>query len=410
MQKDCRLACVRPFGNATGFVLHSRYDCAMINLDHVKKVILDVCFQPVDLEAPNLEPDAVLRLGDDPDLFDPARNGPPQQGEPKIRLYDDVTVWPAQSVAHRGESIAFDTFIDEARVAHLGKLNALRYYPTWQQDGWVTTIESVYPMENHYHFLVDSLPRVWALHHPALRDTPITLYLTRPLSSEKRELLRVLLPSNVSLQKTHRFTRLHVNRYIHLPYLSKDRIGYNPDKTETSGGFIPQEYLDYFRGHMLQRAESAPGPSPKRIFVSRRGASMRRLINEKEVVDFLEERGFVTVRPEEYGLAEQARLFDSARVVVAQHGAALANLMYMRGGAVVEIFSSSDTPQYYEQCARTLGLRYEPVTLGRGWKNADAHLPVDRLAQALDAVSAERTGGIEGGVSREQPAESDEME
>ena len=364
----------------------------MINLDHVKKVILDVCFQPVDLEAPNLGPDAVLGLGDDPNLFDPARNGPPQQGDPKIHLYDDVTIWPAQSVAHREGSIAFDTFIAEARVAHLGKLNALRHYPTWQQDGWVATIESVYPTENYYHFLVDSLPRVWALHHPVLRNVPITLYLTRPLSSEKRRLLRALLPSNVSLRKTHRFTRLHVDRYVHLPYLSKDRVGHNPDQTETSGGFIPQEYLDYFRKHMLQRARSASGPFPKRIFVSRRGASMRRLMNEKEVVDFLEGRGFVTVRPEEYSLAEQAHLFDSARVVVAQHGAALANLMYMREGAVVEIFSSSDTPQHYEQCARTLDLRYEPITLGRGWKNADALLPVDRLAQALDAVCTAGAG------------------
>jgi hypothetical protein len=380
----------------------------MINLDHIKKAILDVCFRPVDLEVPNLKPDVVLRLGDDPELFDSTQNAPPQQGDPKIRLYDDVIIWPAQSVAHRGGSIAFDTFIDDERVAHLEKLNALRHYPTWQQDGWVATIESVYPTENYYHFLVDSLPRVWALHHPVLRNVPITLYLTRPLSSEKRRLLCALLPSNVSLRKTHRFTRLHVDRYVHLPYLSKDRVGHNPDQTETSGGFIPQEYLDYFRKHMLQRAKSASGPFPERIFVSRRGASMRRLKNEKEVVDFLEERGFVTVRPEEYSLAEQARLFDSARVVVAQHGAALANLMYMREGAVVEIFSSSDTPQHYEQFARTLDLRYEPITLGRGWKNADALLPVDRLAQALDAVCTARSGDREG-VSCEQPAKPEEM-
>jgi len=362
----------------------------MINLDLVKKAILDFCFQPLDLNTSNLEPDTVLRLGDNPSLFNPNRNSDPQQGDPSIQVYDDVTIWPAQSVAHRGEAIAFDTFIDEARIAHLGKLNALRRYPTWQKGGWVTTIESVYPTENYYHFLIDSLPRVWALRHPALRDVPITLYLTRPLVPEKKDLLRALLPSNVSLKKAHRFSRLHVDRYIHLPYLSRDRTGHNEERVETSGGFIPQEYLDFFRDHMLQKLTGESGSDFDRLYITRRGANMRRLKNEDEVIDFLQEHGFVSIRPEEYGLAEQAQLFDSAQVVVAQHGAALANLIYMRDGAVIEIFSSSDTPQYYGQCARTLGLQYERITLNRGWKNADAHLPLHKLENALAKIGLGR--------------------
>lgn len=362
----------------------------MTKLDAVKKAVLDFCFRPVDLEGRDeLRPESTLRLGDDPDLFHPSRNAPPQQGDPAIHTYEDVVVWPAQSVAQRNGALAFDTFIDEARVEHLANLDALRRYPTFQHDGWATTIESVYPTGNYYHFLVDSLPRVWVLRHPTLRDVPITLFLTRPLSPEKKELLRSLLPGNVSIQKTHRFTRVHADRYIHLPYLSKDRVGYNSDEVETSAGFIPQEYLDYFRTYMLDRAATPDGGTPERIFVSRRGAKMRRLKNEREVVGFLEEHGFATVRPEQHDLEEQARLFDEAEVVVAQHGAALTNLMYMRGGTVVEIFSSSDTPQYYSQCADTLGLQYESITLDYDQKNADATLPLETLKCALMEIRKE---------------------
>ena len=362
----------------------------MLNVDRIKKAILDFCFRPVDLEVPNLEPDTVLRLGDDPSLFDPSRNAPPQQGDPPIYLYDDVTIWPAQSVAQRGEMLAFDTFIDEERIDHLGKLNALRHYPTSYHDGWATTIDSVYPTSNYYHFLIDSLPRVWALRHPALRSIPITLFLTRSLGDEKSEVLRELLPSNISIQKKHRFSRIDVDRYVHLPYLSKDRVGYNTDRIETRGGFIPQEYLDFFREHMLQKPTDTRMPGCERLYATRRGAGMRRLKNEKEVTDYLKKRGFRIIRPEEYSLVEQAQLFDSSRIVVAQHGAALANLMYMREGAVVEVFSSSDTPQYYTQCARTLDLQYEPITLDRGWKNADAHLPIPELKNALEKVGLGR--------------------
>jgi hypothetical protein len=363
----------------------------MISVDRIKKAILDLVFRPVDLDAPLLEPDQVLRLGEDPDLFDPTRNAPPQRGNPAIRIYHDVTIWPAQSVAQKREALALDTFIDSKHTEVLVNLNALRHYPTVSRRGWATTIESVYPTGNYYHFLVDALPRIWALHHPDLRDLSITLFLTRPLQSEKEDLLRSLLPSNVSIRSTHRFSRVQVDHYVHLPYLSKDRIGYNRDRIEMSGGFIPQEYLDFFREHMLQKSTDADVPSCEYLYVTRRGADMRRLQNEGEVSGYLEDRGFATIRPEDYSLTEQARLFDSAQVVVAQHGAALANLIYMRDGAVIEIFSSSDMPQYYTQCARTLGLEYEPITLNRGYKNADAHLPIEKLDDALANIDFKRS-------------------
>lgn len=359
----------------------------MSNIDIIKKAILDFVFQPVDLEAPNLKPDIVLRLGDDPDLFNPARNVLSQQGDPPIGIYHDATIWPAQSIAQRDGALAFDTFIDEDRVEHLGKLNALRHYPTLRHQGWATTIESVYPTNNYYHFLIDSLPRVWALRHPNLREVPITLFLTRPLRAEKEAVLQSLLPPNVSIQKTHRFSRVHVDHYIHLPYLSKDRVGYNTDRIETSGGFIPQEYMDFFRDFMLQKATDASLPDWKQIYVTRRGASMRRLLNEEQVSEYLKSCGFQSVALEDFSLEEQARLFDSAQVVVAQHGAALANLIYMRSGTLIEIFSSSDTPQYYSQFASTLGLEYKAITLDRGYKNADAHLPLSMLEEVLEKGS-----------------------
>jgi capsular polysaccharide biosynthesis protein len=356
-------------------------------MDRLKKGLLDAFFPPFNQSVPHIEPDEVLHLGDDPALFDPARNAPPQQGDPPIRIYHDATVWPAQSVAHRDGALAFDTFIDEARVGHLDRLNALRHYPTLRQRGWVTTIDCVYPSHNYYHFLIDTLPRVWALRHPTLRHLDVTLCITRSLDAAKRSLLCSLLPSNVSIRRVHRFSRIHVDRYIHLPYLSKDRVAYRDDRVETSAGFIPQEYLDFFRHFMLGRAgDDATVTSGERIYITRRGANMRRLKNEDDVAQYLGHRGFKRIALEEYALEEQAQLFDAARVVVAQHGAALANLIYMREGSVVEIFSSPDTPQYYMQYADTVGLRYAAITRNRTWKHADVHLPLEELQQALTHI------------------------
>lgn len=359
----------------------------MINIDRLKKRVLDVLFQPFDVSAPRVEPDEVLHLGDDPALFDSDRNAPPQQGDPAILIYDDATMWPAQSVARRGEALAFDTFIDEARVQHLDNLNALRHYPCIRHRGWATTIDSVYPTQNYYHFLVDALPRVWALRHPKLQNLDITLFLARPLDPEKKNIVQSLLPSSVSIRRVHRFSQVYADHYIHLPYLSKDRVAYSDTRVETSAGFLPQEYIEYFRRFMLERHGDSSMPSgTERIYVTRRGASMRRLKNEVAVVEYLESRGFQTVALEEYTMEEQARLFSTARAVVAQHGAALANLIYMPRGRLIEIFSSPDRPQYYSQYAGTMGLDYTAITLGRTWKNADVHLPLDELDRALTRI------------------------
>jgi len=359
----------------------------MINTDRLKKTVLDFFFQPFDVSAPYLRPDEVLHLGEDPALFDPARNAPPQQGDPAVQIYHDATIWPAQSVARRGQSLGFDTFIDEARIQHVDNLNALRHYPCIRHRGWATTIDSVYPTQNYYHFLVDALPRVWGLRHPKLRELEITLFLARPLKPVKKEILHSLLPPNVSVQRINRFSQVHADHYIHLPYLSKDRVAYSENRVETSVGFLPQAYIDYFRRFMLERDGDSSMPSgTERIYVTRRGASMRRLKNEVAVAEYLESRGFQTVALEEYTLEEQARLFSTARAVVAQHGAALANLIYMSKGSVVEIFSSPDTPQYYSQYADTMGLDYTAITLDRTWKNADVHLPIAKLDGAFNRI------------------------
>jgi capsular polysaccharide biosynthesis protein len=138
---------------------------------------------------------------------------------------------------------------------------------------------------------------------------------------------------------------------------------------------------------MLGRAgDDATVTSGERIYITRRGATMRRLKNEDEVARYLEDRGFKRIALEKYALEDQAKLFDAARVVVAQHGAALANLVYMRSGGVIEIFSSPDTPQYYMQYADTMGLRYAAITRNRTWKHADVHLPLGELKEAFDRI------------------------
>ena len=63
---------------------------------------------------------------------------------------------------------------------------------------------------------------------------------------------------------------------------------------------------------------------PKKIFISRRGS--RRLLNEKDVVALMTERGYQTVYFEEMSLADQWSIACHAHSIAAIHGAALGYL------------------------------------------------------------------------------------
>ncbi len=87
-----------------------------------------------------------------------------------------------------------------------------------------------------------------------------------------------------------------------------------------------------------QRAPAAEATAL--LYASRREEARRRLLNEAELEARLARRGFRIVVPGEMSVAEQIDAFSRARVIVAPHGAALANLVFAPPGATLVELSS----------------------------------------------------------------------
>jgi hypothetical protein len=91
---------------------------------------------------------------------------------------------------------------------------------------------------------------------------------------------------------------------------------------------------------VIERADPDPYYNSGRAEIARSGAQRRVIANHAELVAALRARvpGCQNVRLESMPLAAQIAWFELADIVVAQHGAALANVVWMRRGAhVVEI-------------------------------------------------------------------------
>lgn len=115
------------------------------------------------------------------------------------------------------------------------------------------------------------------------------------------------------------------------------------------------------------------------------GASRRSVPNMAEICDSVQRTSKTRlVTLEEMDLPAQAQLFNRASVIIAQHGAALANMIFCRPDAhVVEILPprpNAQSRQLFGDLAATLGLKYSVVV------QASAHAAVDP-ALVLEAVN-----------------------
>jgi capsular polysaccharide biosynthesis protein len=121
---------------------------------------------------------------------------------------------------------------------------------------------------------------------------------------------------------------------------------------------------EYFR-RLTKTASAHPGTWPGRIYIDRRAGPNRRLANEDDVVIALERMGFTCVRLEAMRLAEQIALFGNAEIIVAPHGAGLANLVHAQPGCgLIELHMDTYANWCFRRLAAVCQVSYDCV-IGR---------------------------------------------
>lgn len=126
-------------------------------------------------------------------------------------------------------------------------------------------------------------------------------------------------------------------------------------------GFARAETLALLRDFTagLGRGRATRG---ERIYITREGARRRRVAGERALRGMLDARGFTAVALEELEWEEQIAVFRAARIIVAPHGAGLANLVFAgRGTRVVELFARDYVNPCFWRVAALAGLDYRPV-------------------------------------------------
>jgi len=211
--------------------------------------------------------------------------------------------------------------------------------------------------DSFFHWFLDCLPRLIAAEDHRQRQGESCRVIVparlRPWQAESLDLLA--LPGQQRLEEGRPGVGgLAVERLVASVAHRWQRLGDAPFDALSPWAM---RWLARGLGRSIPRP---PGGSPRRLYLSRRGAATRQVVNEEELLALLEPQGFVAIQPERLSLREQIGLFRGASHIVAPHGAALTNLLHGQGGSsVLELFQEGHgvRPDFF-QLARINGLQY----------------------------------------------------
>jgi capsular polysaccharide biosynthesis protein/tetratricopeptide (TPR) repeat protein len=202
---------------------------------------------------------------------------------------------------------------------------------------------------NYFHWMVDILPRLDLLRQSVHLSEIDWFWINAPQAEFQQATLRALgIPSSKILP---------ADQY---PWIQAERL--LAPVFPGSLGWVEPWALRFLRQQFLPLAD-AELPGHERIYISRRSAHHRRLLNEAAVLEVLEPLGFRVVELEQLSFAQQVSLFAQAKVILAPHGGGLTNIIFCAPETtVIEIFSPGYIRQYYWAMSHHLGLNHYFVT------------------------------------------------
>lgn len=180
----------------------------------------------------------------------------------------------------------------------------------------------------YYHWMIDVLPRLELLKR---NDQQIDYYIFSDLSKEfQKETLQTL-----GLKKEQLLAISDIPLSVRtLIYPYKPTIVDTPDHDQCYS--LDPGSINFITNTFKQKNTINPF---RKIFISRRLSSRRRIINQNEIDAFFVRSGFEILNLEKMTVRDQIKAFHEASIIVSTHGAGLTNLIFCQQGTkVIEIF------------------------------------------------------------------------
>jgi len=248
-----------------------------------------------------------------------------------------------------------------------------------------------HPWYNYYHWICESILRLWMVKD---RNRMVLLlpdfygqtdFITGSLEPFKLKKI-FFIPSGKSV----------LVRNLCLPQIKPICDSYH----------VPElhQIRDFYLRH-IQSAKKNKIDLGERIYISRKKAARKKVVNETEVEEVLKKYNFRTVYNEDYSFLEQVSIYSHASCLVSIHGSGLTNMLFMKeGSSVLELHKAVTNrlrhPSFvFWYQAAALGFHYyhqlcDPISEPDNYFTGDFNIDIKMLERNLtELISRHRIAG-----------------
>lgn len=269
-------------------------------------------------------------------------NKPQSSNKAFVALLPNGRVLEDRAVISPDNRLLWDVSVEWGRNAHEHTIFQETKLPPLIKTNKTVALLNHPAAYNYYHWMLETIARIHLIQKCKIK---IDRYIINHQSFQYQlfTLAACGIPFRKIVQPHHRF-HLQARKLIVPSYVN-----------------LPNEWsCNYVRNLLLPRMAAYNETGSEYIYIRRK--TYRRIINEVEVFGILERYGFKSVELELMPIEQQIRLFHSAKVIVAPHGAGLANLVFCNPYTkVIEIFNPSFMEPHYWLISKLLGLNYHMI-------------------------------------------------
>jgi len=206
---------------------------------------------------------------------------------------------------------------------------------------------------NYCHWLLDILPKI-KLYSEVYKLSDTKYFYLNKLNNFQKESFKFLNLDHIEIIDSNLKRHIQSDELI-----ATDHPNYYKGFIMEEHKNIPKWIVKWLRNCFLKQSEEFP--TMEKIFIDRSNSLSRhcQIINYQDTLEFLKKNDFKTYRLEDLSFANQIYLFQKSKIILAPHGAGLANLVFCSDKTkIIEIRPNNHPNKVYERISEINNLNY----------------------------------------------------
>ena len=207
---------------------------------------------------------------------------------------------------------------------------------------------------NYYHWLFEIMPKLIQINKiiqqsNELKEKKYTLVVNEKLPPQIIESIKLVVQFNYKVKHLANFESLLCTKLIYCtPFWCC--LG----NKVTKGKSKPLYFMDKKSTELVREKFYVKKESFRKVYFTRQSATRRKIINEKELKNFLTTNNFEVYDPSKLSFIEQINLLSETKVFISPEGATISNMIFMQPSTTVFslcIKSPNSNPYVFKQIA-----------------------------------------------------------